>query len=102
MYQRYLANVNQLEDQFAALWTQCQRCQVLTHSFQCGGVQLAKEAMTECGGVQLAKEAMPECARVRGSASATLLVWRIAAELIMPDHSVLPAFPRRGVVSAGE
>ena len=30
VYQRYLANVNQLEDQFAALWTQCQRCQVLT------------------------------------------------------------------------
>ena len=28
MYQRYLANVNQLEGQFAALWTQCQRCQV--------------------------------------------------------------------------
>ncbi len=28
VYQRYLANVNQLEGQFAALWTQCQRCQV--------------------------------------------------------------------------
>ena len=31
LYQRSLANVNQLENQFAALWTQCQRCQGSLH-----------------------------------------------------------------------
>ena len=31
LYQKSLASVNQLEGQFAALWTQCQRCQGSLH-----------------------------------------------------------------------
>ncbi len=31
MYQRSMASVNELEGQFGALWTQCQRCQGSLH-----------------------------------------------------------------------
>ena len=31
MYQRSMAAVNELESQFGALWTQCQRCQGSLH-----------------------------------------------------------------------
>lgn len=31
MYQRSMASVNELESQFGALWTQCQRCQGSLH-----------------------------------------------------------------------
>ncbi len=31
IYQRSLGTVNELEQQFAALWTQCQRCQGSLH-----------------------------------------------------------------------
>ncbi len=62
MYQRYLANVNQLEDQFAALWTQCQRCQVIMQVF--------------CHGSDIPSKRRNLSAYY---CSALLLVWRVAA-----------------------
>ena len=83
MYQRYLANVNQLEDQFAALWTQCQRCQVLLPSILpwcSSAVQAANNwVCSEWAG---------------GSAIAVLLVW-CSSDPSWPcvNVVVLPASP---------
>ncbi len=57
MYQRYLANVNQLEDQFAALWTQCQRCQVPTAMLLMSHRPAEQAATYECA--MSGQEALP-------------------------------------------
>ncbi len=52
MYQRSMATVNELEGQFGALWTQCQRCQGSLHQVRTAHTCAAiAQAMAKCQGL---------------------------------------------------